>query len=83
MVSFKKNRHAVRMQHGLQSICNLLTDPFLHRKAFGKDPHETRQLGNADDVFVGNVTNIGIAVKWKSMVFAKRKKGDGSLQYLA
>src|SRR5574341_84381 len=83
MMSLKKNGYAMGVKHGFQCIRNLLTDPLLYRKALGKEPHEAGQLGDADDVLMSNVTNISLAVKWKGVVFTKRKKGDGSLYNLA
>ena len=35
---------AVRLEHGLQGICNLLADSLLNRKSFAKQTHEARQL---------------------------------------
>lgn len=37
MMRFKIYSHTVGMKHGFQSISELLTDPFLHRKALGED----------------------------------------------
>src|SRR5215216_6152240 len=38
---------------------------------------------NADDIFVGNITDIRLAIEGQGMVLAQRKKGDGALDDLA
>ena len=71
------------MKHGVQSICNLLTDPFLYCKTFGEKPYHAGELGNPDNVFVGNVSNVRHPIERESMVFTQRIKGNGALDYLA
>ncbi len=61
VVGFQVDGHAVGVQHGLQRIGDLLPDPLLDREAPRKEPHQAGQLGNADDVLVGDVTDIGRA----------------------
>src|SRR5690349_22095301 len=73
----------MRMKHGVQSICNLLTNPFLYRKTLGEKPYHPGQLGNANDVLMGNVSNVRHAVERKGMVLTQRIKGDWSLNDLA
>jgi len=73
----------VRMQHGFQSIRNLMADPFLYSKAFGEKPYHPGKLGNSDDVFMSNVTNVRHAVEGKGMVFTQGIKRNRSLNYLA
>ena len=75
-MSFKINGHTVRVQHCFQCIRNLLTDPLLHGEAFGEDPNQAGQFGNADDVLMGYVSYIGLPEERQGMVFAKRKKWD-------
>src|SRR5688572_31463698 len=83
MTSFKINGNTVRMQHGIQRVCNLLTDPFLYCKTFGEKPYHPGELRNSNDVLMGNVSNISHAVEGKSMMLAQRIKGDRSLYDLA
>ena len=54
-----------------------MANPFLDCKTFRKEPHQAGELGNTNDVFVSNITNIGYVIKGKSMVLAKRKNGMG------
>src|SRR5258705_8745791 len=83
MMSFKKNGHTVWVQHDLQGVRDLLADPLLDGKALRKEPYQAFQLGDADDVFVSDVTHIRLAVKGKGVMFTERKEGDGSFHYLA
>jgi len=39
MMGFKKNGYAMGMQHGFQSICNLVANPLLYRKTLRKEPY--------------------------------------------
>src|SRR5262249_11450627 len=83
MMRFQKNRDTVWMQHSFQRICNLLTNPFLHGKALGKEAYEAGQFGNANDVFVRDITNICHTIKREGMMLAKRKEGNGTFDHLA
>ena len=55
VVGFEIDGHPVRLQHRIQGIGDLLADTLLHRKAFGKKPHQPRQFRNADNVTAGEV----------------------------
>ena len=81
-MGFEKDSHTMRMKHGFQRISDLLADPFLNGKALGEYPHQPRQFGDADNVLVGDITNISHPVERKSMVFTQSKEWDRSLNYL-
>src|SRR5689334_25242 len=83
MMRFQINSDTMWMQHGFQRIRDLLTDPLLNRKAFRKESHETRQLGDANDVFMSDVSDIGFSIKRKGMMFTQRKKWNRSFHHLA
>ena len=44
MMGFEKNGNSVRVQHGFESICDLLADALLHRKSFRKKAHHAGAL---------------------------------------
>ncbi len=46
MVRLKIHCDAVWLEHCIECIDNLLSQPFLHGKTPGKQPHEARKLGN-------------------------------------
>src|SRR5687768_3146638 len=83
MPSFQVDSNPMWMKHGVQSICNLLTNPFLYRKTFGEKPYHPGELGNPDDVLMSNVAHISHAVERKGMMLTQRIKGDRSLNDLA
>jgi hypothetical protein len=83
MMGFKIDSHSVRMEHRLQSIGYLLPNTFLYCEAFGKQAHQARELGNTNDVLVGDVRYVGMPMKWEGMMLAQAKKVDRSLHYLA
>lgn len=83
MMRFEEDGYTMRMEHGFQSVRNLLTDAFLYGETLGKESHQAGQLGNADDIFMGNVAHIRLAVKRKRMMLTKRKEGDRSFYDLA
>ncbi len=60
MMRFQIDGDSVRLEHRLQGVGDLLTDAFLHRNALGKQAHQSRQLGNADDVLVRYVAHVGM-----------------------
>ncbi len=72
----------MRFHHDRQGICDLCPNPFLYRKAFGEQPYKAGQFGDADNVIIGDVANVGMPVKWKSMVFTQGEKLNGTLDHL-
>src|SRR5437763_10659389 len=74
---------AVRREHRFQGIGDLLADAFLDGKALGKQAHEPGELGNANDVLVRDVSDVGMPMKRERVVLTQTKKVDGSLDHLA
>jgi hypothetical protein len=60
-----------------------VADSFLYCETLRKEPYEAGELRNTNDVLVSNVTDIGLAIKGKGMVFTKCKKRDGPFYDLA
>src|SRR2546423_15717556 len=74
---------AVRLKRRIQGIGDLLPGPFLYRKALGKQAYETRELGNANNVLVSDISYVGMPVKRECMVLTEREKLDRPLDQLA
>ena len=74
---------AVRLDHRLERVDDLLADALLDGEALGEDAREARQLGDADDAFMRDVPDVGVAVEWQRMVFAERKEVNRTLDDLA
>jgi len=70
VMRFQIHRHAMRMQHRVEGVRHLLPDPFLDSKPLGKQVHQPRQLGDADDVLVGDVANVRIPEKGEGVMLA-------------
>jgi len=62
--------NAMWVEHVFESVCYLLTDPFLDGEPFGEQVHEPCQLGDADDILVCDVADVGIAEEGESMMLA-------------
>src|SRR5512140_835164 len=83
MMRLQVDRDAVRLEHPVESIRNLLPDPFLNSETFGEQMHEPCQLGDADDVFVGDVTDVRITEEGQGMMLAQGKEADWTFDHLA
>jgi len=70
MMRLQVHCDAMRMEHRFKSIRHLLPDPFLDGEPFGEQVHEPRQLGDAEDIFVRDVTDVGIAEEGEGMMLA-------------
>jgi hypothetical protein len=70
MMRFQVYSDAMGMEHRFEGIGHLLPDPFLNGEAFGKQVHKPRQLGDADDILVCDITNVCIAEEGESMMLA-------------
>ena len=77
VISFKIHGHPVRTQHRLQGIGDLLPDALLHREALGKQAHQARELGNADDLLVRDISHVGMPMKREGMMPHSPKKWIG------
>src|SRR5260370_26232693 len=62
----------MRLKHGIEGVNNLLSKSFLHRKTLGEQPHESRELGNADNVFVRDIPYIGLPMSRQVMMLTER-----------
>jgi hypothetical protein len=70
MVGLQVHGNAMGMEHPYQGVCHLLPDAFLDGEPFGEQVHEPRQLGDAEDIFVRDVTDVGIAEEGEGMMLA-------------
>lgn len=73
---------AVRVDALLQEIGDLDADALLHTEATAEEVHQARELGEADDVALGDVAYVDIAVEGQHVVFAQRMEGDRPLDDL-
>lgn len=83
MHRFQVDRNAVRQQDLLQRFGELAADALLHREAAGEQPHQSGQLGQAEDVLVGDVADVRLAEERQSVVLAEGEERDGSFDDLA
>jgi hypothetical protein len=74
---------AMRLQHALEQIDDLVPHPLLHREAPAKEPHHPRQLGDADDVVVRDVAHVGVPEERQRVVLAERMEGNRPFDDLA
>src|SRR6266550_701479 len=77
------NRHAVRLEHPHQLVCDLYANAFLHCEAPRENADQSRQLRDADDLFVRDVADVGVAVEREYVMLAQRVELDRSLDDLA
>src|SRR5579872_6301752 len=83
MPRFQIDGYPVRLQHLHERGDDLLTQPFLYGEAPGKEAHQPGQFGDADNMLVRDVANVGIAMERQSVMFAEREEADRSLDHLA
>ncbi len=74
---------AVVLQHAHELIRDLHSDALLNSEAPREHPHQAGQLGDADDLFVRDVGDEGVAVERQRVVLAKRVELDWPLDDLA
>ena len=65
------HRDSVRLKHTDQLVCDLHPDAFLDRESAGEHPHEARELGDADYLFVRDLADIRMPVERKNVVLAE------------
>ena len=65
-----------------QPVGDLLGDPLLHREPPRVEPHEPRQLGDAEDLVAGDVADVRAAVERQRVVLAERVEADRALDDL-
>lgn len=79
----KMHRDPMWLEHGSKGVDNLFTQAFLHGKTPSKQPHEADEFGNTFNVLVEDVSDMGMAMKRKRMMFTEGKKRDRPLDHLA
>src|SRR5206468_725976 len=65
-----------------QPVGDLLREPLLNREAARVEPHETRELRDAEDLVAGHVADVGATVERKRVVLAQRVEADRALDDL-
>ena len=70
MMGLQEHRDAMWMEHPFEGVRHLLPDPFLDGKSLGEQAHEPCQLGDADDIFVCDVTDVCIAEEREGVMLA-------------
>jgi hypothetical protein len=71
MFAINEDGDAERFDDLLDEYCNEVRGAFLILKATGKVSGNARELGKAEDFFVGNVSNRNLRQNWEEMMFAK------------
>src|SRR4029077_13040969 len=71
------------LQDARERLCDLAAEPFLYGEAPGEETHQPRELGDADDVLVGNVTHIGMTEEGEGVMLAERVEGNRAVDHLA
>src|SRR4030067_1344151 len=83
MMVLHVDRHTMRMKHVFQCVSNLMPDPFLDSEPFSKQPHQPGQLGDTDDILVGDIPDVGVTKERESGVLAQREEINWALNDLA
>src|SRR5260370_8019339 len=73
---------AMGLQDAREGPRDLATTRVLDGEPPGEEAHQAGELGDADDVLVGDVAEVGVAEKRKGVVLAERVKGDRAFHYL-
>ncbi|GGL16731.1 hypothetical protein GCM10010094_91950 [Streptomyces flaveus] len=83
MHRFQVDRDAVWQQDLLQRFGELVADALLHREAAGEQPHQSGQLGQAEDVLVCDVADVRLAEERQSVMLTEGEERDRSFDDLA
>src|SRR5215510_6437999 len=67
----------------VEVVGHLLANALLNGEPPSEQSHEPSQLGDPDDLLVGDIADMGNSVKRERMVLAQREEGDGALDDLA
>ncbi len=71
MFPFEHHRHILRPSDPSDLISDLLAQPLLQLQAMRKLVRNAREFREAQDFFVGDVTNGDIAPEWQEMVLTE------------
>jgi hypothetical protein len=77
MNSLEVYRHTVRLENPLQPVGKLPPETFLHREATREQPHQARELGQPEDVLVGDVADVGRPKNGRAWCSHRLKNGIG------
>src|SRR4029077_17139706 len=69
---FEVNGNTVGLQNAREPLCDLAAEPLLNGEAPSEEAHQSREFGYADDVLVGNVTEIRMTKEGEGVVLAER-----------
>src|SRR5262245_43765493 len=83
MARLQVDRDAMRRKHGLEGGGDLVAHTLLYREAASEYPHQAGELGDANDVLVGDIANIGPPEEGQCVVLAERVELDRPLDDLA
>lgn len=76
MAGLHDDGHTMRLEFGLQRVCNLHGQSLLHLQSAAKGIHQPRDLAQSDHFFVRHVSNMASSKKREQMVFAHTKEVD-------
>src|SRR5207245_4141822 len=74
---------AVGLEDARERRGDLASHPLLNGEPPGEETHQPGELGDADDVLVGDVTQVGVAEERKGVMLAQRMKGYRPFDHLA
>src|ERR1700694_3137398 len=83
MSRFEVDGYAVGLQDAREGLGDLAAESLLKGKPPSEEPYQPGELRDADDVFVGDVAQVGVAEEGEGVVFAERVKGDRTFDHLA
>src|SRR6266446_1220500 len=75
--------NTVGLQDARESLRDFTPEPFLNGKTPSEEPHQPGELGDADDVLVGDVAQVGVTEKREGVMLAERIEGNRAFDDLA
>jgi hypothetical protein len=81
--SFQVHSHPVRLEVLDQPISDLLANSLLDREASRKEAHQSRELGQSNDVLMSDVGDVGDPLERQSVMFAESDERNRPFDDLA
>src|SRR6267143_3516416 len=75
--------HAMGLQDARESLGDLAAEPLLNGEAPGEEAHQPSELGDANDVLMGDVAQVGVAEEGEGVVLAERVERNWPVNHLA
>src|SRR6267143_1860628 len=75
--------HAMGLQDARERFGDLAAEPLLNGEAPSEEAHQPSQLGDANDVLMGDVAQVGVAEEGEGVVLAERVERNRAVNHLA